>query len=420
MTATTAAERSRIADPALAPQGVQAIEWARRHSPVVDGYLRRRLADGALDGRRVALVVHLEAKTALLATVLADAGARVVVAGSNPMSTRDEVAAGLVSRGIEVHSTRASGYPVWEADLLAVADTRPELIIDDGAELTIRMARHRPEAYAALSGVTEQTTTGVQRLRTLQAAGRLPFPAMGANDARCKHLFDNRYGTGQSTVQAILNLTNMLMPGKQVLIVGYGWVGRGLATYVRAMGGTPVVVEIDPVKALEAWMDGHRVATMAEGLPVADVVVTATGTMRALGRQHLDLLRDGVVLANAGHHDLEIDVEALRDAASAVTDVREGIERYDLPGGRGVNVLARGALVNIAGGLGHPIEIMDLSFAVQGVGCHELARGGYGPGVHVIDDSLDREIAAAKLAAHGLSVDAPPFRPQEEVEDLLG
>ncbi len=400
-----AADRSRIADLGLAPGGRRAIEWARRHSPVVDTYLRERLADGALDGRRVALVVHLEAKTALLATVLADAGAEVVVAGSNPLSTKDEVAAALVDRGIEVHSTRASGYAVWEEDLLAVADSRPELGIDDGSELTTRMARHRPEAYAGLVGVTEQTTTGVARLRALADAGRLPFPAMAANDAACKHLFDNRYGTGQSTVQAIMGLTNMLVAGMTVAVVGYGWVGRGLATYLRALGATPVVVEIDPVKALEAFMDGHSVATAVEALPTADLVITATGGLRAIGARHLDLLADGVILANAGHHDLEVDVEALAGAAVEVVEVREGIERYELPDGRGVHVLAGGALVNIAGGLGHPIEIMDLSFAVQGVGCHELARGGYEPGVHVISPALDREIAAAKLAAHGLSVD---------------
>lgn len=401
------AARSRIADPSLAAQGLTAIRWAERHSPVVNGYLRNRLADGALAGRRVALVVHLEAKTALLATVLADAGAEVVVAGSNPLSTRDDIAAALVASGIEVHSTRASGYPAWEKDLLAVADTHPQFIIDDGAELTIRMARHRPEAYEQLAGVSEQTTTGVARLRALHSAGQLPFPAMAANDAACKHLFDNRYGTGQSTIQALLNLTNMLMPGKQVAVLGYGWVGRGLATYIRAMGGTAVVVEVDPIKALEAFMDGHRVAPAAQALPTADFVITATGGIRAIGARHFDLLPDGVILANAGHHDLEIDVEALAQAAVAVTDVRDGIERFDLPGGRGIHVLAHGALVNIAGGLGHPIEIMDLSFAVQGVGCHELARGGYENGVHVISPELDREIAAAKLAAHGLEVDQP-------------
>lgn len=412
-------KRSHIADIGLAPEGHLAIEWAKQHSPVVDGYLRHRLADGAIEGRRIAVVVHLEAKTALLATVLADAGAEVVVAGSNPFSTRDEIAAALVERGLEVHSTRDSGYEAWEKDLLAVADTGPEFVIDDGAELTVRMARHRRDSYNRLRGVTEQTTTGVARLHSLAEAGRLPFPAMAANDAACKHLFDNRYGTGQSAVQAVLNLTNMLMAGKHVAVVGYGWVGRGIAAHVRALGGTAIVVEVDPVKALEAYMDGHRVVPAAEALPLADFVITATGGMRAIGRRHIPMLRDGAILANAGHHDLEVDTEALASEATTHRVVRDRIEQYELADGRKIHVLASGALVNIAGGLGHPIEIMDLSFAVQGVGCHELARGDYSPGVHVIDAGLDAEIAAAKLAAHGISLDEPSADQRDTIDEFL-
>ncbi len=431
-----AGNRSHIADPDLAPAGHQAIDWAQRHSPVLDGHLRRALADGALAGRRVAVVVHLEAKTAFLATVLADAGAEVVVAGSNPFSTRDEIAAALVERGIEVHSVRNSGYEAWEKDLLAVADTEPELVIDDGAELTVRMAKYRPDRYAALAGVTEQTTTGVARLRAMEDAGRLPFPAMAANDARCKHLFDNRYGTGQSTIQAILNLTNLQLPGKVVVVVGYGWVGRGLVTYIRAMGGRPLVVEVDPVKALEAWMDGNEVAPVAEALPRAEIVITATGGIRALAAEHLDLLRHGVILANAGHHDLEIDVEALDRRALDRAEARPGVERFTLAAGsadgsgpddadatagatRDVFVLANGALVNIAGGLGHPVEIMDLSFAVQGLGCHHLATTTLDPGVHVLPPAVDDAIAAAKLAHHGITLDEAGRHQRDPVDDWL-
>ncbi|MEM8925848.1 MAG: adenosylhomocysteinase [Actinomycetota bacterium] len=421
----TAADRSHIADPALAPDGRLAIDWAGRHSPVVDGFVRSTLGDGALQGRRVAVVVHLEAKTAFLATVLADAGAEVVVAGSNPFSTRDDVAAALVAHGIEVHSTRNSGYEAWEKDLLAVADTGPEFIVDDGAELTVRMAKYRPERYRALRGVTEQTTTGVARLHALRNAGRLPFPALAANDARCKHLFDNRYGTGQSTIQAMLNLTNMLLPGKVVAIVGYGWVGRGLATYVRAMAGRPVVIEVDPVKALEAFMDGHEVAPIAEALPTADFVITATGGRRAIAAEHFEHLKPGAILANAGHHDLEVDVEALDRGSIEHRVVRRGIERFHWsPDGaperaKEVYVLANGALVNIAGGLGHPIEIMDLSFAVQGLGCHHLAANDLQPGVHVIPKALDDAIAAAKLAAHGIGLDTPGDHQRDTVDEWL-
>lgn len=413
------AERSHIADVTLAPEGDHAIDWAQRHSPVVDGYVRRILADGALAGTRIAVVVHLEAKTAFLATVLADAGAEVVVAGSNPFSTKDEIAAALVERGIEVHSARNSGYEAWEKDLMAVADTGPQFIIDDGAELTLRMARDRPDLFAALLGVTEQTTTGVARMKALHDAGRLPFAAMAANDARCKHLFDNRYGTGQSTVQAIGDLTNMLLAGKRVAVFGYGWVGRGLGTYVRAMGGRVIVVEVDPVKALEAHMDGHEVAPAADALPQADFVITATGGVRALSRSQFPLLKDGVILANAGHHDQEIDVETLDRESTARRIVRRGIELFRWDGSKDVFVLANGALVNIAGGLGHPIEIMDLSFAVQGLGCHELAVGDYAPGVHVIPRQLDDGIAAAKLAANGIVLDTIDDTQADRIDDWL-
>lgn len=395
---------SRIADASLAPDGHRAIEWARRRSPVLDGFVRRRIDDGSLRGRRVAVVVHLEAKTAFLATVLADAGAIVVAAGSNPWSTRDDVAAALVERGIEVHSSRGSTTEVWEADLIRVADSEPEFIIDDGAELTLRMARDRPAAYERLLGVSEETTTGVARLHELERLGRLPMPVIAANDAALKHLFDNRYGTGQSTVQAICALTNLRLGGKRVTIIGYGWVGRGIATYVRALGGRVTAVEVDPIRALEAHTDGHDVADLLTALADADLVITATGGIRAVTTRHFDALKAHVVLANAGHHDHEIDVPALRSAARAVEDVRAGVTRY-LLGDKPVYVLSEGALVNIAGGLGHPIEIMDLSFSVQALACHHLASENLGPGVHRFPAELDGAIARAKLASRGITID---------------
>jgi adenosylhomocysteinase len=249
-----AAARSTIADPSLAPEGEQRIRWVARHSPVLNRLARERLADGALRGRRVAVVVHLEAKTAYLATLLADAGADVVAAGSNPGSTQDAVCAALVARGIEVHARHGSSAEEFDADLLAVADARPEIVVDDGAELTARIVEHRPEVAAALAGVTEETTTGVARLRALESAGRLTFPAIAANDALCKHLFDNRYGTGQSTLAAIDRLTNLTFPGREFCIVGYGWVGKGLARAARGAGGRVSVVEIDPsLRSRRTW-----------------------------------------------------------------------------------------------------------------------------------------------------------------------
>jgi adenosylhomocysteinase len=394
--------RSRIADPSLAPAGEQRIAWVARHSPVLNGLARARLADGALRGLRVAVVVHLEAKTAYLASLLAEAGAEVVAAGSNPGTTQDAVAAALVARGIEVHATHGASPDEFEMDLLAAADAEPDVVVDDGAELTSRILDHRPEVAARLRGVTEETTTGVARLRALEAAGRLSFPAVAANDAACKHLYDNRYGTGQTTVEAILRLTNLLAAGKVFCVVGYGWVGRGVARYAAGNGARVTVVEIDPVKALEAYMDGHRVAG-TEALADADVVVTATGGVGVLGREALALLRDGAVLANTGHDDREIDVAALGPGE----EVRPGVTRHELAGGRAVYLLVQGRLVNIAGADGHPVEIMDLSFSVQALAAHLLASTELPPGVQPFPQELDREIARTKLASLGVTLPQP-------------
>jgi adenosylhomocysteinase len=395
--------RSRIADPSLAPAGEQRIAWVARHSPVLNGLARARLADGALRGKRVAVVVHLEAKTAYLASLLAEAGAEVVAAGSNPGTTRDAVAAALVARGIEVHATHGASPDEFERDLLAAADAEPEIVVDDGAELTSRILDHRPEVAARLRGVTEETTTGVARLRALEAAGRLTFPAVAANDAACKHLYDNRYGTGQTTVEAVLRLTNLLAAGKVFCVVGYGWVGRGVARYAAGNGARVTVVEIDPVKALEAYMDGHRVAGLEGGLADADVVVTATGGVGVLGGEALAVLKDGAVLANAGHDDREIDVAALGPGE----EVRPEVTRHELAGGRHVYLLVQGRLVNIAGADGHPVEIMDLSFSVQALAAHLLASTQLPPGVQLFPEALDREIARTKLASLGVSLPQP-------------
>ena len=396
--------RSRIADPSLAPVGEQRIAWVARHSPVLNSLARAKLGDGTLRGRRIAVVVHLEAKTAYLALLLAEAGAEVVAAGSNPGSTQDAVAAALVARGVEVHATHGASEEEFEGDLLAAADADPEIVVDDGAELTVRIVERRPKLAERLRGVTEETTTGVARLRSLERAGRLTFPAIAANDAWCKHLYDNRYGTGQSTIAAILRLTNLVGAGKEFCVVGYGWVGKGLARYAEGMGGRVTVIEIDPVKALEAHMDGHRVAGLEDGLATADVVVTATGGVDAVGRDALSYLKDGAILANAGHHDREIDIRALGRGE----EVRPGITRHELDGGRRVYLLARGRLVNIAGADGHPVEIMDLSFSVQALAAHLLASASdLRPGVQRLPEELDREIARTKLATLGVTLPEP-------------
>jgi len=398
---TSAEERSRIADASLAPDGAERIEWVARHSPVLNRLARERLADGALRGKRVAVVVHLEAKTAYLATLLAEAGAEVVMAGSNPGTTQDAVCAAMVARGIEVHATHGATSDEFVGDLLAAADSEPEIVVDDGAELTSRIVEHRPELVSGLRGVTEETTTGVGRLRAMEAAGKLPFPAIAANDAWCKHLYDNRYGPGQTTIAAILKLTNLAGAGKEFCIVGYGFVGKGLAHYAVGMGGRVTVVEIDPVAALEAHMDGHRVASLGDALPDADVVITATGAIEVIRAEQLELVKDKVLLANAGHHDREIDVDALGPGE----EVRPRITRHELAGGRRAYLLAEGRLVNIAGADGHPIEIMDLSFSVQALAAHLLASQDLAPGVQRLPAELDLEIARTKLATLGIELD---------------
>ena len=383
-------------------EGHKRIEWARQHMPVLHA-LAPRLGDGALRGRKLAVAVHLEAKTACLVLALRDAGAEVVAAGSNPLSTQDAVCDALREQGIEVHARHGVSQEEFTADLLRVAESGAELVIDDGVELTRRMAEHRPDLYAKLRGVSEETTTGVARLRALEADGLLPFPAVAANDARCKHMFDNPYGTGQTTLTAILALTNVLAAGRRFCIVGYGWVGKGLAKAAHGLGGRVTVVEIDPVRALTAHMDGFEVASLHDALAQADVVITGTGLTEVVDAEALAQLADGVVLANAGHHDREIDVPALAALADQTIDARPGVKTYVVDGKR-IHVLVDGALVNIAGLDGNPIEIMDLSFSVQALSIHALASGRFEPGVNRFPDELDDLIARTKLETLGIEL----------------
>jgi adenosylhomocysteinase len=402
----------------LVLDGQRRIEWVSRQSPVLNGLVRRMMGDGSLKGAKIAVVVHLEAKTAFLAQILADAGADVIVAGSNPRTTNGAVVAALRDRGMTVVAEPDGDMASWEKELLAAADHAPDYIIDDGAELTLRMALHRPDLYKRLKGVSEETTTGTARLYAMSAAGKLPFPALTANNARCKHLFDNRYGTGQTTLQAILRLTNRQLAGARLVVIGYGYVGRGIAEYAKAMGARTSVVENDPVRALEAHMDGHIVAPAAQALKTAQFVIAATGGMRAVGAPEFAHLPHDVILANAGHHDLEVDVETLAQMASDMAEARPQITTFRL-GQRDIHVLSGGALVNIAGGSGHPVEIMDLTFAVQGIGAYHLVNGSLTPGVHVLPKALDDAIAAAKLASMGIVLDQTRPEQQDDFMSLI-
>lgn len=396
---------------AIVADGHARIDWVSRYSPVLNGIVRKTLADGSLKGKKIAVVVHLEAKTAFLALILADAGAEVIVAGSNPRTTNQSVVEALRDRGLVVVSDAGGDLKTWEKELLAAADHKPEYVIDDGAELTMRIGMHRPELFKRLKGVSEETTTGTARLLAMGNAGKLPFPALTANEARCKHMFDNRYGTGQTTMQAVLRLTNRQIAGATVTIIGYGYVGRGIAEYAKKMGAQARIVETDPVRAVEAHMDGHAVGTAKNMVPGASMIITATGGIRAIGEPELLCVDHDAILANAGHHDLEVDVDALAQMAVSTLQTRTQITTYRV-GNRDIHVLSGGALVNIAGGSGHPVEIMDLTFSVQALGAHQLVNAGLAPGVHVLSKELDDSIASAYLESKGIRLD--PGRPEQK------
>ncbi|MDQ5871114.1 MAG: adenosylhomocysteinase [Acidobacteriota bacterium] len=398
---------STIRDLSLAAEGERKIEWVAQHAHTLNSFARTRLADGSLSGRRIAIAVHLEAKTAYLAWLFREAGAQVAVTGSNPFSTQDDVAAALVARGVTVHAIHASPPETFDEHLLATLDFAPDLIVDDGAELVTRLHQHRRDLLPGVRAASEETTSGVIRLKAMEKEGALEIPVIAANDARCKHLFDNRYGTGQSTLTAILSATNLLLAGKTVVVSGYGHVGQGLALYCRGFGARVVVVEVDAVKALEASSNGFEVQTMIEAAPQGDVFLTGTGSIRVLRREHFELMKDGALLANAGNYAHEIDVAALSRLASEERDVRRHVTEYVLQDGRRIHLLAQGALVNIAASDGHPVEIMDLSFSVQALSIHYLARhaGELPAGVHPLPADIDEEIARARLELLGMRLE---------------
>jgi adenosylhomocysteinase len=336
--------------------------------------------------------------------LLAGAGADVTVAGSNPLSTQDDVCAALVERGVRVFATHDPTDEEFEQYLHQTLETAPELIIDDGAELVGRLIDHHPDLIGNVVGASEETTTGILKLKAMVEEGVLPFPVLAANDARMKHLFDNRYGTGHSSLIALLSNTNLFISGKAVVVMGYGWVGRGLAKYADGLGARVIVCEPDPVKLLEAYAEGYEVMNSMQAAEIGDVFLTGTGNLKVLGRAHLEKMKDGVLLANAGHYDHEFDLAALREMAVASREVGKNVTEYELPDGRRLHVLARGRLVNIAAGDGHPVEIMDLTFAVQALAVHHLAKNATDmqPGLYTIPAEIDDLIARTKLASLGV------------------
>ena len=404
--------RFDIADLSLAQDGALRAEWAARRMPVLAAIRRRFEAERPLAGQRVGACLHVTAETANLMRALQAGGAEVTLCASNPLSTQDEVAAALVAEGIAVYAVRGEDAERYYGHIRAVLDQQPKLTMDDGADLVTTVLKERPGPDPL--GSTEETTTGVLRLRAMAEAGVLRFPVVAVNDSATKHLFDNRHGTGQSALDGVLRATNLLFAGHTVVVVGYGDCGIGVAARARGLGASVVVVEVDPVRALAAAMEGYRVLTAAEAARVGDVFITVTGNVAVLRGEHFDLMKDGAVLANAGHFDVEIDLRALEARASGRRRVRPGLDEWALGDGRRLFLAAEGRLVNLAAAEGHPADVMDMSFADQALAAEWLVAnaGKLEPRVYRLPEYLDAEVARLKLASLGCGLEV--LTPEQE------
>lgn len=403
-----------VADLGLAGEGVRRIEWAEREMPVLRLIRERFARERPLAGIRVGACLHVTTETANLVRTLAAGGAQVTLSASNPLSTKDDVAAALVAAyGIPVFARRGEDRATYYAHLNAVADTHPQITMDDGCDLVSLLHSERPVQVDEVFAGTEETTTGVIRLKAMAADGALGFPVVAVNEAQTKHLFDNRYGTGQSTVDGILRATNILLAGRRVVVAGYGWVGRGIASRMAGMGAHVAVVEVDPVRAIEALMDGFAVMTAGQAAPWGELFITATGNVNVFRREHFEAMRDGALLANSGHFDAEIDLRALRRMAEGhVREVRDNVQEFDL-GGKRLHLIAEGRLVNLGAAEGHPAAVMDMSFANQALSAEYVAahHAELEDRVYVVPEAIDREVARLKLAALGITLD--PLTPEQ-------
>jgi adenosylhomocysteinase len=397
-----------VTDLNLAEPGQRRIAWAAREMPVLSRIRERVARERPFAGIRIGACLHVTTETANLAVALRDGGASVALCASNPLSTQDDAAAALVAaEGIAVFARKGEDRDTYYRHITAVLESRPEITLDDGADVVTMLHTSRRELLPGVRGGTEETTTGVIRLRAMAAEGVLAYPIIAVNEARTKHMFDNQYGTGQSTVDAMMRATNVLIAGKTAVVCGYGWVGRGIATRLRGMGAIVIVVEVDPLRGLEAAMDGYQVLPIVDAVRRADIVVTATGNLNVVGRAHLPLLKDGAILANAGHFNDEIDIPALEELAAAKREVRKFVEEYALRDGRKVYLLAEGRLVNHAAAEANPAAVMDLSFSNQVLAIEHLLRheGQMRPDVYPVPRELDEQIARSKLEAMGMRVD---------------
>jgi adenosylhomocysteinase len=398
-----------IADVKLAEDGVKRIEWAGREMAVLDLIRKRFILEKPLAGQRIAACLHVTSETANLAITLKAGGAEVVLSASNPMSTQDDVAAALVKNyGIPVFAINGEDTGTYYNHLNRALDIRPTITMDDGADLVATVHDTRTELLSTIIGGSEETTTGIIRLRSLAREGKLKYPVIAVNDADTKHLFDNRYGTGQSVLDGITRATNVLWAGKTVVVVGYGWCGRGVAMRAKGMGARVIVTEIDPVRGLEAYMDGNTVMSLVEAAPQGDIFITVTGDINVIGKTHINILKDGAILANAGHFNVEIDIPALDEGSKSSSLVREYVREYLMKDGRKLNLLAEGRLVNLAAAEGHPSAVMDLSFADQALAAEYLSKTPPStPEVHDLPYDLDSEVARLKLESVGIQIDIP-------------
>ena len=398
---------SIIKDISLAPSGEMKINWVERNMPVLRGIGEHFAAEKPFAGLKVALSVHLEAKTAYLCRVMALGGAEMYVTGSNPLSTQDDVAAALASGGMNVFATYGCTEEEYNNCLREVLKIGPNIIIDDGGDLVHLIHTEYPELIKNVIGGCEETTTGINRLHIMARDGKLKFPMVAVNDADCKHMFDNRYGTGQSVWDGICRTTNLIVAGKRVVVSGYGWCGKGVSLRAKGLGAKVIVTETDPIRALEAVMDGYEVMPMHEAAKIGDIFVTVTGGKDIITAEHFPLMKDGAILTNAGHFNVEIDMAALEKTAVKKYEARHNIQGYVMPNGRTLFTIAEGRLVNLAAADGHPAEIMDMSFAIQALSAKYLAdnRGKLEPGVVPVPRDIDIEVARRKLKAMDVEID---------------
>jgi adenosylhomocysteinase len=398
-----------VKDVSLAGQGKQRIDWAEREMPVLRLIRERFAVEKPLSGIKLLACAHITTETANLARALQAGGAEAVLIASNPLSTQDDVAASLVSDwGIPVYAIKGESTETYNRHLRTALDYHPDIVIDDGSDVVATLLKERGTQVNEIIGSTEETTTGVQRLQAMQSAGVLSFPSIAVNDAQTKHFFDNRYGTGQSTLDGIIRATNILLAGRNFVVVGYGWCGKGVALRARGMGANVIVTEIDPIKAVEAVMDGFRVMPVAEAAALGDIFVTVTGNRHVIDGQHFERMKDSAIVCNSGHFDLELNLLALREMSQAPINIRPFVQEYRIKAsGRRVIVLGEGRLINLAAAEGHPASVMDMSFANQALSVEYLIKhkGELEPGVHVLPKEVDTEIASLKLRALGLSID---------------